>query len=751
MSNHSLKRSAFVLLSSLMLSLNLTGCQTAQSNLQNVMTRTSPATEADAEPHKDTEIDETADLSDISEAEESAEVEVADKTVETGNNAQTSETESEQEDSAADTAETPVITDTTPPVIEAMDIKVPYGIKLNLSEIASITDDQDTSPTLEVTSVELITDDEAGGAANTSEASTEAETAPAAPAEEATNSETSSTASTAEEYAPTIEPEDDSASDSSTSSTATAAETASTSEVEVDDTPDLLFENPGLYNVTLTGTDMSGNQSQKSIVVTVKDKIAPVISGLKESFTLTDKDKKAPNYLNGITAADEIDGDLTASISIDDSKVKYGVAGTYAVTYSVSDASGNKATATTPVTINDTTPPVITLSHSSLSKTVVDSKPNYTYYVSKAEDTTDGNVKSSLSVDDSKVKYKKPGTYKVTISAQDKSGNVGKATMQLTITAGWITRSRKLYYYSPEDGHLYHGWSNIDGKKYYFDPDTGVLVTGLQTIDGKQYLLNKSDGHMETGWQKIDGKEYYFALNDGHMYHDWSNIDGKKYYFDPSDGHMITGLIYLDGYTYFLNKKDGHMMTGWQTIDDKKYYFALNDGHMYHSWSNIDGKKYYFENNKGYLLTGLCSINGKQYLLDESDGHLITGWQTINGKQYYFSPDDGHMYHDWSTINGKEYYFDPTDGYMYTGTKYIDGDQYDFGTDGVAEKVVTRQSTTESKSTSDYAYIGNRNSKVFHRSGCASVRKMKDHNKVGFDSRSDAINSGYRPCKNCNP
>jgi hypothetical protein len=48
-------------------------------------------------------------------------------------------------------------------------------------------------------------------------------------------------------------------------------------------------------------------------------------------------------------------------------------------------------------------------------------------------------------------------------------------------------------------------------------------------------------------------------------------------------------------------------------------------------------------------------------------------------------------------------------------------------------------------------YIGNRNSKIFHHSWCASVRKMSDSNKVRFESRNDAIKGGYRPCKNCNP
>lgn len=50
-------------------------------------------------------------------------------------------------------------------------------------------------------------------------------------------------------------------------------------------------------------------------------------------------------------------------------------------------------------------------------------------------------------------------------------------------------------------------------------------------------------------------------------------------------------------------------------------------------------------------------------------------------------------------------------------------------------------------------YIGNRNpdSMKFHLSTCGSVDTMKDSNKVPFQTRDEAINAGYTPCKKCNP
>lgn len=52
---------------------------------------------------------------------------------------------------------------------------------------------------------------------------------------------------------------------------------------------------------------------------------------------------------------------------------------------------------------------------------------------------------------------------------------------------------------------------------------------------------------------------------------------------------------------------------------------------------------------------------------------------------------------------------------------------------------------------SETEYIGNSNSHVFHKSDCGSAGTMKEENKVLFKNRDDAVKSGYKPCKRCNP
>ncbi len=75
--------------------------------------------------------------------------------------------------------------------------------------------------------------------------------------------------------------------------------------------------------------------------------------------------------------------------------------------------------------------------------------------------------------------------------------------------------------------------------------------------------------------------------------------------------------------------------------------------------------------------------------------------------------------------------------------------------DGEQIYIATAQSetavTTAAATKAPDAYIGNKNSKVFHFTHCDSVSKMSEKNKVTFESWDEATQSGYSPCGKCNP
>ena len=68
----------------------------------------------------------------------------------------------------------------------------------------------------------------------------------------------------------------------------------------------------------------------------------------------------------------------------------------------------------------------------------------------------------------------------------------------------------------------------------------------------------------------------------------------------------------------------------------------------------------------------------------------------------------------------------------------------------ISEEEISVLTAEQSKSTkSENRYIGNKNSKVFHRPSCGSLPSGK--NQVYFDSRSYAVSKGYKPCSKCDP
>ncbi len=76
--------------------------------------------------------------------------------------------------------------------------------------------------------------------------------------------------------------------------------------------------------------------------------------------------------------------------------------------------------------------------------------------------------------------------------------------------------------------------------------------------------------------------------------------------------------------------------------------------------------------------------------------------------------------------------------------KYYDEEE----NEETASSLPTRSLPTDN---TEVAYIGNKNSHVFHRGTCNSVRDMSEKNKIEFFSRDEAIEKGYKPCGRCNP
>ncbi|PTM09381.1 MAG: hypothetical protein DA407_05910 [Bacteroidetes bacterium] len=191
----------------------------------------------------------------------------------------------------------------------------------------------------------------------------------------------------------------------------------------------------GAYVITYNVSDAAGNAATEvtRIVNVVQDTTTPVITlngastiNLNLGDTYTEQ---------GATATDNIDGDITANIVVGGATVDTNVAGTYIVTYNVSDTAGNAAAEVTRTVIvaPDTTVPVIILNGSSTVNLNVGD--TYTEQGATATDNVDGDITANIIVAGATVNTNIAGTYVVTYNVSDAAGNAATQVTRTIIVA----------------------------------------------------------------------------------------------------------------------------------------------------------------------------------------------------------------------------------------------------------------------------------------------------------------------------
>ncbi|MBC1574017.1 DUF5011 domain-containing protein [Listeria booriae] len=185
----------------------------------------------------------------------------------------------------------------------------------------------------------------------------------------------------------------------------------------------------GTYTVTYSVTDSSGMSATAIRTVTVKK------AGTKPTITapnLTLNVGDTFNSMQGVSAYDQEDGDITSKVIVTSNNVNTAVVGTYTVSYKVTDSSGMSATATRQVTVQNTgTAPTI-------------NAPNITLKVGDtfipmqgvtAHDQEDGDITSKVTVTANNVNTAAIGTYSVTYSVTDSSGKTTTAIREVKVEA----------------------------------------------------------------------------------------------------------------------------------------------------------------------------------------------------------------------------------------------------------------------------------------------------------------------------
>ena len=184
----------------------------------------------------------------------------------------------------------------------------------------------------------------------------------------------------------------------------------------------------GSYTVTYSVSDSSSNAA--SIVtrtVNVVDQTAPTITILGDNPATIEAGSTYTDA--GATATDNYNNDVTSSITAS-STVDSNTIGSYTVTYTVSDASGNQATAVRTVIVEDSTSPTIALIGS--NPVTVEAGSTYTDAGATATDAYDGDLTSSITTT-SDVDVNTVGTYTVTYAVSDSSANSATASRTVNV------------------------------------------------------------------------------------------------------------------------------------------------------------------------------------------------------------------------------------------------------------------------------------------------------------------------------
>ena len=186
--------------------------------------------------------------------------------------------------------------------------------------------------------------------------------------------------------------------------------------------------------------------------------------------------------------------------------------------------------------------------------------------------------------------------------------------------------------------------------------------------------------------------------------------------------------------------------SGWHTV---KYNNV--DGKYLYNRCHLIGYQLTAENaNESNLMTGTRYLNVDGMLPFEN---MVADYvkETNNHVLYRVTPiyTDENLLAD-GVLMEAESVEDKGKGISYCVYVYNvqPGIKIDYETGDSSAKDSRRTGQSSAKGT----YIINENTNKFHKPDCRSVKMMKDKNKKTYTGkRSELINSGYEPCKNCNP
>lgn len=233
----------------------------------------------------------------------------------------------------------------------------------------------------------------------------------------------------------------------------------------------------GTTTITWTATDYSGNHASATQTITIVDNTPPVITLIGMNPVIVEV---GTTYSDDGASAIDNSGELISVTSTSDLSIR--ILGTYHVTYTAQDSSGNIATPIVrTVNIVDTIPPVITLNGDSHANIAINSE-----YNDDGVTVTDNYNTGLVATVTGHVDTTTAGIYTLKYNVADSSGN----------TATEVKRTVRVYG-AGDSGTTLSGW-HIDINT----PTDGMKISSKNVYVG--YTLTSDDVYAGTVVYKLD-------------------------------------------------------------------------------------------------------------------------------------------------------------------------------------------------------------------------------------------------------
>ena len=290
---------------------------------------------------------------------------------------------------------------------------------------------------------------------------------------------------------------------------------------------------------------------------TQTDFVAPSFSG--ESSITYEIGDELPDFSEYFTAFDLVDGDVSASIQIDDSEIDFSNPGTYALTLSVSDLSGNTARLIINIFVIDVDNPKI-LGAVDITYEIGESIPDYLLGVT-ANDAVDGDLTDHITINSNNVNLDVAGIYNLVYQVTDGSNRTTTVVVRvIVIDPNYVAPIEVLSIYYINDLHgaiTYESEQmglarigNLVLDERSKNPDTTLFIGGGDLLQGT-LISNYFDGASTINALNGIGMDAFVLGN--HEF-DWGlNVVTK--YRDPLfiedqvDAPILGANIFLDGTT----------------------------------------------------------------------------------------------------------------------------------------------------------------------------------------------------------